>query len=231
MGTAAVAGGRHRVRSALFVLFAAAFSLAAALGVFVLGCWELHRTAVTELTPTALYAQVSQQEGFVEYDELPAFYVNAVTAIEDRNFFTHGGVEVSSLARALLRNIKARSFAEGGSTITMQTAKNLYYTQEKSITRKVTEIFTAFDLERELTKEQIFALYVNTIYFGGGYYGIGAAAEGYYGAAPADLTDEQCAVLAGVPKSPNAFSPAAHPDAAEERAQKVLAAMSECGYI
>ena len=72
---------------------------------------------------------------------------------------------------------------------------------------------------------------MNTIYFGGGYYGIGAAAEGYYGAAPADLTDEQCAVLAGVPKSPNAFSPAAHPDAAEERAQKVLAAMSECGYI
>lgn len=230
MGTA-VAGKRHRLRSVVFVLFAVVISLAAALGVFVLGCWELHRTAVTELTPTALYEQVSQQEDFVEFGELPAFYVNAVTAIEDRNFFTHGGVEVSSLARALLHNIKAGSFAEGGSTITMQTAKNLYYTQEKSITRKVTEIFTAFDLERELSKEQIFALYVNTIYFGCGYYGIGTASQGYYGIAPAQLTDEQCAVLAGVPKSPNAFSPANHPDAAENRAQTVLAAMEECGYI
>ena len=222
---------QRRLRSAASVLLAIAISVAAALGVFVLGCWELHKAAVTQLTPTALYAQMSQEEGFVEYGELPQFYVNAVTAIEDRNFFTHGGVEVSSLARALLRNIKAGSFAEGGSTITMQTAKNLYYTQEKSITRKVTEIFTAFDLEHELSKEQIFALYVNTIYFGCGYYGIGAAAQGYYGVTPAELTEEQCAVLAGVPKSPNAFSPANHPEAAESRAQAVLAAMEECGYV
>lgn len=222
---------RHRLRAAAFVLLAAVVSAAVGACVFVLGCYGIHRAAVTELPPMELYARVSSREEFVGFDELPQFYINAVTAVEDREFFTHGGVEISSLGRALLRNIRTLSFSEGGSTITMQTAKNLYYTQEKSITRKVTEIFTALELERTLSKKQIFELYVNNIYFGCGYDGIGRAALGYYGEQPARLTNEQCAVLAGVPKSPNALSPANHPEAAQARAEVVLENMRECGYI
>ncbi len=202
-----------------------------AAGVFVLLGWNMHCEAVRERPVRQVYAEISAEEHFVKFDELPGFYVNAVIATEDRDFRGHSGIDPSAMIRALLHDIAAMEFAEGGSTITMQTAKNIYYTQDKRLERKTAEVFTAFEMEDKLTKEQIFEMYVNTIYFGSNYYGIYAASMGYYGVPPSELTDDQCAVLAGLPQAPSVYSPDVSPELAQQRAQQVLNNMRECGYI
>ena len=120
---------------------------------------------------------------------------------------------------------------EGGSTITQQLAKNLYFTQEKKFTRKVAEVFVARDIEKLCDKETIFELYVNSIYFGSGYYSVYEAAEGYYGKKPCDLNDYEATMLAGIPNAPSVYSPDVNPTLAEERRQQVLECMVENGYI
>ncbi len=224
-------GKRLVLRIVLLTLLTILTVALIAVGVFAVLGWNMHQEAVTSRPVRQVYAELSQEEHFVEFDELPEFYVNAVVATEDRDFWGHSGIDPSAMVRALLHDIAARDFAEGGSTITMQTAKNLYYTQDKRLERKTAEVFTAFELEDKLDKEQIFELYVNTIYFGSNYYGIYAASMGYYGVPPSELTDEQCAVLAGIPQAPSAYSPDVSPELAQQRAQQVLKSMRECGYI
>ena len=196
----------------------------------VLG-WNMHSEAIEARPVRQVYADASADEHFVSCDELPEFYVNAVTATEDRDFWGHSGIDPSAIVRALLHDIAAMDFAEGGSTITMQTAKNIYYTQDKRFERKAAEVFTAFELEDKLSKEQIFELYVNTIYFGSNYYGIYAASMGYYGVPPQELTDQQCATLAGIPQAPSVYSPDNSQELADQRAEQVLNSMRECGYL
>ena len=223
---------KHRVWKVILLVF---FSLISAVviagGIFALLGWNLHSEAIHQRPVRQVYAEAAADEHFVTIDQLPEYYVNAVTAVEDRDFWGHVGIDPSAIIRALLHDIKAGSFAEGGSTITMQTAKNLWYTQEKRLERKAAEIFTAFEIEDKLSKEQIFELYVNTIYYGSNYYGIYAASVGYYGVPPEQLTDEQCAVLAGLPQAPSVYSPDENPQLAKQRAEQVFAAMKECGYI
>lgn len=223
---------RRRVIRVVLMVFVSLISLAMiAAGVFALLGWNMHSEAVAQKPIRQIYAELSADEHFVRFDELPDFYVNAVVAVEDRDFWGHNGIDPSALIRALLHDIRAMEFAEGGSTITMQTAKNLYYTQDKRMERKAAELFTASEIEDKLSKEQIFEVYVNTIYFGSNYYGIYAAAMGYYGVSPLQLTDEQCAVLAGLPQAPSAYSPDVSPELAQQRSQQVLKAMREAGYI
>lgn len=121
--------------------------------------------------------------------------------------------------------IRTLSFAEGGSTITQQLAKNLYYTQEKKLERKFAEVFTAFAIEASYDKNDIFELYVNTIYFGSGYYGIYEASQGYYGKVPSELSDYEAVMLAGLPNAPSAYSPDKDPDLARQRMKQVLKQM------
>lgn len=223
---------RRRVIKTILLVLLTLVSLAlTAAGAFALMGWNMHREAVEARPVRQVYADRTAEEHFVSFEELPDFYVNAVTAVEDRDFWGHRGIDPSAMIRALLHDIARMEFAEGGSTITMQTAKNLYYTQDKRLERKAAEIITAFELEEKLDKEQIFELYVNSIYFGSNYYGIYAAAMGYYGVPPSELTDEQCAVLAGIPQAPSVYSPDNSPELAEQRAEQVLSAMRECGYI
>lgn len=174
-------GKRLVLRIVLLTLLTILTVALIAVGVFAVLGWNMHQEAVTSRPVRQVYAELSQDEHFVGFDELPEFYVNAVVATEDRDFWGHSGIDPSAIVRALLHDIAARDFAEGGSTITMQTAKNLYYTQDKRLERKTAEVFTAFELEDKLDKKQIFELYVNTIYFGSNYYGIYAASMGYYG--------------------------------------------------
>lgn len=171
--------------------------------------------------------EIQGAENFVAYDELPEFYVKAVIAAEDRRFEKHGGVDPIALGRALIHDIQAGAPVEGGSTITQQLAKNLYYTQEKKLERKFAEAFTAFEFEKKFTKSEIFELYVNTIYFGSNYYGISEAAQGYYGAEVSELTEYECAMLAGIPNAPTAYSLDTSPDLAEQRLVQVLDNMVE----
>lgn len=192
--------------------------------------YNMHRNAV-EKCPPAQMAQLLRGEDFVRMEELPEFYIKAVICAEDKRFYTHHGVDPKAVARAVAHDLKTMSPEQGGSTITQQLAKNFYYTQEKRLERKFAEVFTAISIEAEFSKDDIFELYVNSIYFGDGYYGISAAAEGYYGKAPNQLTDYECAMLAGIPNAPSAYSPNKNPELAEQRLKQVLDRMTECGEI
>lgn len=208
--------------AALCVAIAAFFAIKGAM------MWN---NAKAEHPVNALVTQLQSAEGFARISELPDFYINAVISVEDRKFRTHNGINLKSIARALLYDIKSLSFEQGGSTITQQLAKNLWFTQEKKIERKFAEVFAAFELENALSKDEIFELYVNTIYFGSDYYGITAAARGYFDKAPSELSEYECAMLAGLPNAPSAYSPDESPELARQRLEMVLDSMERNGVI
>lgn len=185
----------------------------------------MYRNAVTEITIAEQAAIIEQQEHYVRYEELPQIYIDAVISVEDHRFFSHSGVDGIAIARALWDDFRRFSFAEGGSTITQQLAKNQYFTQEKTLERKFAEIFTARAWEKTCEKEEIFALYVNTIYFGSGYYGIYEAAQGYFHVTPEELNDYESVMLAGLPNAPTAYALDTHSDLAKQRMQQVLDCM------
>lgn len=175
--------------------------------------------------------KIRAADDYTEYSELPEFYINAVIATEDRKFETHRGINVKSIIRALLTDVKTLSFEQGGSTITQQLAKNLWFTQDKKLERKFAEVYAAFALEKALSKNEIFELYVNTIYFGSGYYGITDAARGYFDKTPSELSDYECAMLAGLPNAPSAYSPDTSPELARQRLSIVLESMKQTGSL
>ena len=120
---------------------------------------------------------------------------------------------------------------EGGSTITQQLAKNLYFTQEKELVRKVAEVFMAFHMEANYSKEEIFELYVNSIYFGSGCYDVASASHSYFGVEPAQMTPDQCTLLAGIPNAPSVYDPTVNPDLASQRQRQVLRLMVKYEYL
>ena len=123
-------------------------------------------------------AKVTDDEHYVPFNNLPKDYINAVISVEDRRYYDHGPVDFIGIARALWTNFRTGELREGGSTITQQVAKNLVFSQEETLTRKLGELFAAFDIEKNFSKDEIFALYVNSAYFGDGYYGIYDASMG-----------------------------------------------------
>lgn len=167
----------------------------------------------------------------VKIEQVPKDLQNAFVAVEDNRFYEHSGVDPRGIMRALYANIRGRGVSEGGSTITQQLAKNAYLTQDRTITRKIQEVFLALQLERQYTKQEILEMYLNQIYFGQGAYGVQAAAQTYFGKDVDKLTLNECAMLAGIPKSPNYYSPANNMQAAQARKAVVLDQMAKYGYI
>ncbi len=163
--------------------------------------------------------------------ELPAYLPKAFVAIEDRRFYQHFGVDPFGIARALVANVLHRGIREGASTITQQLAKNLFLTQERTVTRKLQEMLLALWLERKFSKTQILELYLNRVYFGSGAYGIEQAAQRYFGIPAKQVTLAEAALLAGLVKSPSRLAPTRNYSGAEQRARVVLAAMAELGFI
>jgi penicillin-binding protein 1A len=167
----------------------------------------------------------------IGFDEIPEDFIAALLAAEDDNFANHYGVDVSSLMRAATQLLKSGHIQTGGSTITMQVAKNYFLTSERSFSRKINEILLALQIERELSKDEILELYVNKIYLGNRAYGIEAAAHVYYGKSIRDLSLAQMAMIAGLPKAPSAFNPLANPQRAKERRDWILGRMYRLGKI
>jgi penicillin-binding protein 1A len=163
--------------------------------------------------------------------ELPPYVPKAFVAIEDRRFYDHYGVDPLGIARAVVANVMHRGVAQGGSTLTQQLAKNLFLTQERTVTRKLQEVLLALWLERKFSKTQILELYLNRVYFGAGAYGIEQASLRYFGKSARYMNVAEAAMLAGLVKSPTRLAPTRNFDAAEKRAKMVLAAMAELGYI
>ena len=161
----------------------------------------------------------------IAIDQIPPHLKAALIAVEDRQFYTHSGIDLKGILRALIKDILARKYVEGASTITQQLAKTLFLTQEKTISRKIKEAILAIQLERRYTKDELLSLYLNQIYFGSGAYGVESAAQLFFGKPASQLDLAQCALMAGLPKAPSRYSPLINPDLAEKRRNLVLSIM------
>ncbi len=179
-----------------------------------------------------LLAQIGEQRRIpVRFEEVPKAVVNAFLAAEDDRFFSHGGIDTWGLMRALAVTAVTHEARQGGSTITMQLARNMFLTPEKELRRKLREIFLAFRIESEFSKQEILTLYLNKIFLGERAYGVAAAAEVYYGKDLPELSIAEIATIAALPKAPSTLNPIANPERARQRRAYVLRRMLEKGYI
>lgn len=194
--------------------------------------YNMYKDAINEVSLDKKVSNIRNDVSFVKIEDVPKYYQDAIIAVEDHRFKEHGAIDIISIGRAIVSNIQAKELNEGGSTITQQVAKNLYFITEKNfVYRKIAEIFLAFDLENNYSKDEILELYFNTIYFGEGYYGVKEASKGYYKKEPKDLTLYEASMLAGIPNAPSVYAPTVNPDLAKSRQGKVIRSMVEYGYL
>jgi len=198
--------------------------------------------ALEEYTPSAvtriysadnqLLAELyAERRDPVRLADMPDHLKQALITTEDRKFYSHGGVDLKGIARAIVRDIQAGEFVEGASTITQQLTKTLFLTNKKTITRKIKEAILAFQLERRYTKDEILALYLNQVYFGSGAYGVESAARLFFGKRVGELDLPECALIAGMPKAPSRYSPLVNLDLAIRRRNIVLKQMLVTGLL
>ena len=212
----------------LALLLAAAICAA---GIVALLGWRMYRQALADKPLEDALEEVRAKPNYTPLDQLPQLYLDAVVAAEDQRFYRHPGFDMLAIGRALWNDLRAGAMVEGGSTITQQLAKNLYFTQEKHILRKAAELFMALELERVCTKEEILELYVNSIYFGQGYNCVYDASQGYFGKPPGEMTDAECTLLAGIPNAPSVYNPVHSPELARARQAQVLEQMVVQGRL
>lgn len=193
--------------------------------------YQRYQLAIEEKPLQEAVLEITTNSSYVPYEEISPYFVQALVSVEDRRFFQRKGIDVIAFGRALLTNFFSGEIVEGGSTIGQQVAKNIYFTHSPSLTRKVAEIFLLYDLERNYTQEEIFAIYANIIYYGDGYNGIASASRGYFNKEPGELTLAEASLLAGLPQSPAIYQLSSGSDKAIRRQQTVLQAMIDCGYI
>lgn len=178
----------------------------------------------------SLEAKVDRKQ-FVSSKDIPDMMKKAIVATEDRRFYDHGALDLVSVTRALVTNYMAGQTLEGGSTIAQQTVKNIFLSHDRTLSRKIEELALAVQLEKNYTKDEILELYLNTIYFGHGAYGIKDAARIYFGKDVKDLNVSQCAMLAGLPQAPSVYNPITHPEEGIRRMVVVLTLMAQQEYI
>jgi 1A family penicillin-binding protein len=191
--------------------------------------WE--RTVLYDIKGRPIKAFYEEDRAVVDLEEMPQDLVSAFIAVEDRQFYRHWGLNLFAIGKALSEDILARRVVRGASTITQQLARNLFLTQEQTLNRKIKEAILAIRIERHYTKREILSMYLNQIYFGDGAYGVEAAARRFLGKPVADLTLAECAMLAGLPRNPTAYSPRRHFSRAKARQAIVLQSMRETGVI
>ena len=217
-----------KILKILFILFLIGLSISL---VFIGAGYSMYKEAIEAVPLDEKVAEIKSKENYTYIEELPQMYIQAVISVEDRRFYDHPGIDIIAIGRATINDIKAMSFVEGGSTITQQLAKNIYFTQEKKITRKIAEVFMAFEIEKAYEKDEILELYLNTSYFGDGYYTVKEASRGYFGKEPEDMTDYECIMLAGIPNAPSVYAPTKNPDLAKQRQRQVADKMVRNGYL
>lgn len=200
--------------------------------IIFLNGYKLYRTTLDNLSLADKITQIKTDENYVYISDVPNYYKDAIIAVEDHRFKNHGAIDIIAILRATVSNIQAKEFNEGGSTITQQVAKNLYFISENDVvSRKIAEALVSFDLEKNYSKDDILEFYINTIYFGEGYYGIKEASNGYYKKEPKDMSLDEATMLAGVPNAPSVYAPTINPDLAKSRQNKVIRSMVEYGYL
>lgn len=200
-------------------------------GLTIKSGYDMYSNALAEKSLDEAIEEIKSKENYTVYDDMPEIYFQALVAVEDRRFYTHNGFDIIGSARAVYNDIKAGKYLEGGSTLSQQLAKNIYFPLDYTLKRKIAEIFMATKLEREYTKEEVLELYINAIYYGSGYYCVYDASMGYFGKDPNSMNDYECTLLVGIPNAPSVYSLDVNPKLAHQRQNKVLSTMVECGYI
>lgn len=213
---------KHLLKKILFLLVL--FVLVVA-GYLLYDGYQLYQQALSQTSLNEKIESIRQDHSYVSLSDLPQTYRDAVIAIEDHRFYQHHGIDIISTLRAITVNIKSNSLEQGGSTITQQLAKNLYFTQKKKFSRKIAELFLSFDLEKNYSKDEILEIYVNTIFFGRGGTGIASASQAFFQKDPSDLNDYESTFLAGIPNAPSIYSSERNLRLARERQKQVLNAM------
>ena len=175
--------------------------------------------------------KASKDMYYIQMSDIPKTLANSFVVMEDRDFYNHSGIDIKAIIRAVIINSRNDTIVQGASTITQQLAKNLYFTQEKKVERKVAEVFMAVALEKEYSKKYILELYVNSIYFGNNYYCVRDASMGYFGKEPGEMTEYESTLLAGIPNAPSVYALTANPDLAAQRQRQVLEKMIKYKYL
>lgn len=175
--------------------------------------------------------EIENKENYTKIEDVPKIYKDAVIAVEDHRFYMHQGIDFLSIGRAIVTNIKNLDLIEGGSTISQQICKNVYFTQDKQLERKFAEMFMAVKLEKSCNKDKILELYFNTSFYGNGYYTLSEASRGYFDKEPIELSDYEATMLAGVPNAPSLYNPKKSIKLAKQRQKQVLSAMNKFGYL
>lgn len=199
--------------------------------VFGVKGYNMYKEAITKQSIEGMVNEIRSKEHYTKIEDLPQTYLDAVVAVEDRRFYKHCGIDLISIGRAIFNDIRSMKLVEGGSTITQQLAKNTYFTQSKHLTRKCAEIFMAREYENYCTKDEILELYVNTSYFGDGYYCVKDAANGYFDKDPKDMNSYESTLLAGIPNAPSVYAPTKNPDLARQRQMQVINKMIKYKYL
>lgn len=193
--------------------------------------YEMYKEALETTPLEEKIASIRKNENYAKIEEIPKMYKNAVISVEDHRFYKHCGIDIIAITRAMINDIKAMDFVEGGSTITQQLAKNIYFTQEKKIIRKIAEVFMAFEIEKNYSKDAILELYLNTSYFGDGYYTVKEACRGYFNKELNQMTDYEAILLAGIPNAPSVYAPTKNPELARKRQKQVMEKMIKYEYL
>ena len=200
-------------------------------GVQIKSGYDKYKTALDEKPLQTVIAELQGKENYTKYEDIPKIYFDALIAVEDRRFYKHNGFDIIGTSRAIYNDFKAREWIEGGSTIAQQLAKNMYFPDDRTLQRKIAEIFMALKIEREYEKEDVLEFYVNGIYYGSGYYCIYDASMGYFDKKPSDMNEYECTLLVGIPNAPSIYSLKVNPVLAHKRQDKVLECMVELDYI
>lgn len=174
--------------------------------IFLVNSFQVYSRAIKELPLSDKVNEITSSDDYVKIENISEHLKNYIVKVEDKRFYSHKGVDIISIVGSLISNIEAGYYKYGGSTITQQLAKNMYFSSDKKLTRKVAEMFLAFKLEREYSKDEILEMYLNVIYFGNGYYGIGEASRGYFGVSAKDLNKYQSSLLVGLPQAPSIYN-------------------------
>ena len=193
--------------------------------------YKMYKEAISTMPLSQKVENIRLQKDYTNLSEIPKIYTIAVISVEDHRFEKHHGIDVIAIARAAFNDIRTMSLVEGGSTITQQLAKNMYFTQEKKITRKIAEVFMSYEIEKNYSKDEILELYVNTIYYGNNYYNIKSASLGYFDKLPKDLNSSECTMLAGIPNAPSLYNPKATTKLAKQRQKQVIQKMIKYGNL
>lgn len=188
-----------------FIFFVCIIILAIA-AYFVDDGYKLYKKVINEVSLEEKVKDIKNDDEYTDIEDISGYLKDSIISIEDRRFYEHFGIDLYSIGRALVGNFKKKEFASGGSTITQQLAKNMYFSQEKNITRKIAEVFVALDLEENYSKDEILELYLNIIYFGDGYYGVKEATNGYFSKEPSELTLYESTLIAGIPNAPSVYA-------------------------